>query len=210
MLTLTVKQKVESVKDQSITMAEIIEEKLKEWIEGKNQKEARISIYNKIRDIPYAVIPELIDHERYKRILTLNKGSCTPKHFLLCNMYERLGIPVLYAVYPFRWDELEVDYPPSLKKLAEALPVNYHLSCKVDIDGKLILVDATIDLALEKLGLPVKEWDGSGNTLLPIKPLDEQIYYPSEAKLISPSFDRKSLAFYKEFNSWLEGVRNCF
>jgi len=192
-------------------MVEIVEHKFNEWTKGKNLKDARIGIYEGIRDVPYAVIPELIDPENYINILRFNSGSCTPKHFLLCNMYERLGISVLYAVYPFRWDELEIDYPPNLKKLAEAMPTNYHLACKVDIDGKLVLVDGTVDMALEKLGLPVnKDWDGFSNTLLPIKPLDEQIYYPSEAKLISPSFDRKSLAFYKEFNSWLEGVRNCF
>ena len=191
-----------------MAMADIVTDKFKEWTKGKSRTDARIGIYEKLRDIPYAVIPELVDHEIYIDILRFNKGSCTPKHFLLCNMYERLGISVLYAVYPFRWDELEIDYPPSLKKLAKATPINYHLACKADIDGKLVLVDATIDLALEKLGLPVnKEWDGISDTLLPIKPLGEELHHPSEAKLISPSFDEKSLAFYKELNSWLEEVR---
>ena len=191
-------------------MADIVEENFKEWTKHRSAKEARISVYEKIRDIPYAIIPELIHPENYINILRSNRGSCTPKHFLLCNMYQSLEIPVLYAVYPFRWDELEVDYPSNLKRLAKALPVNYHLACKVDIEGKLVLVDATVDLPLEKLGLPAnKEWDGVSHTLLPIKPLDEQIYHPFEGKLISPSFDEKSLAFYKELNSWLDEVRNC-
>ena len=191
-------------------MVEIVEHKFNEWTKGKNLKDARIGIYEGIRDVPYAVIPELIDPENYINILRFNNGSCTPKHFLLCNMYERLGISVLYAVYPFRWDELEIDYPPNLKKLAEAMPTNYHLACKVDIDGKLVLVDATVDLALEKLGLPVnKEWNGISDTLLAVKPFDEEIYHPFEAKLISPSFDEKSLTFYTELNSWLEEARNC-
>ncbi len=193
-------------------MTELIEQRFNEWSQGKKSTEAMISIYERIRDIHYAVIPELVDAKRYVEILKLGKGSCTPKHFLLCNMYQRLGMLVLYAVYPFRWDNIEdlkIDYPPQLRKLAEELPTSYHLACKVDIDGELVLVDATLDPALERLGLPVnKEWDGISNTLLPINPCgEEQLYHPSEANLLQAQYDEKSLAFYNELNSWLEKVR---
>ncbi|MFC2010993.1 hypothetical protein ACFLUR_01715 [Chloroflexota bacterium] len=114
----------------------------------------------------------------------------------------------MYVVYTFRWDDLEVDYPPKLKNLSKGLPTNHHLACKADIEGKLVLLNATLDLALGGLGLPVnRDWDGFSDTLLPIKPLDEEIYYPSEANLMSLSFDEKSIAFYKELNLWLEDVR---
>jgi len=190
-------------------MAEVIEEKFREWTTGKDAVEARISIFEKIRDIPYATIPELADFKRYVEILNLGKGSCTPKHFLLCAMYQRLGIPVLYVVYPFRWDEVEIDYPPQLMSLARELPTSHHLACMVDINGKLILVDATVDPGLKKLGLHVnEEWDGVSNTVLPINPCGEgQIYHPSEASLMQAQRDEKSLAFYSELNRWLEAVR---
>jgi hypothetical protein len=189
-------------------MTKLIEERFNQWAQGKSTVEARVSIYERIRDIPYAVIPELIDSERYVEILRVRKGSCTPKHFLLCAMYQRLGIAVLYAVYPFRWDELEVDYPPRLRTLAKVVPTSYHLTCKVDIDGKLVLLDATLDPALKRLGLPVNEkWDGKSNTLLPMKPCgEEQLYHPSEAYLQAQP-DAKSLAFYQELNLWLEELR---
>ena len=188
---------------------EIIDEKFRQWTQGKDAVEARVSIYQRIRDIPYAVIPQLVDAERYVEILKHGKGSCTPKHFLLCNMYQRLGMLVLYVVYPFRWDEFDIDYPPRLKQLAEALPISYHLACRVDVGGKLVLVDATLDPALKRLGLPVNEdWDGISNTLLPINPCgEEQLYHPSEAYLIQARYDEKSLAFYNELNQWLEEVR---
>src|SRR5690606_1833186 len=97
------------------------------------------------------------------------KGSCTPKHFLLRDMYERLGLLTLYAVYPFRWSDLEVDYPPFLRDLARAVPISYHLACKVEIEGRLVLVDATVDRPLRRLGLPVNEnWDGRSSMLLPV------------------------------------------
>lgn len=191
-------------------MARIIEETFREWTRGRGTEEARINIYQRIRDIPYAVVPELIDPERYVQILMLNKGSCTPKHFLLCDMYQRLGMLVLYVIYPFRWDEVEIDYPPSLRKLAKAVPTSYHLACRVDIEGKLVLVDATLDQALERLGLPVnKEWDGRSDTLLPVKPSGEELlYHPSEASRMQVPLDEKSLAFYRELNLWLEEVRS--
>ncbi|MBI3930649.1 MAG: hypothetical protein HY325_01350 [Chloroflexi bacterium] len=186
----------------------VIDKKFRDWTKGKSPQEARIDIYQRIRDIPYAVIPELTGPQNYADILKVNQGSCTPKHFLLGDMYQKLGILILYAVYTFRWDELEVDYPPRLKNLAKGLPVSHHLACKADIEGKLVLLDATLDLALGTLGLPVnRDWDGLSDTLLPIEPLDEEIYHPSEAKLMSPLFDEKSLAFYQELNLWLEKVR---
>ena len=103
-------------------MTAIIDERLRQWAEREDPLHARIRVFEKIRDIPYAVIPELNSIDKYQEILTLNKGSCTPKHFLLCDMYQRLGMTVLFVVYPFRWDEFEVYYPPHLKKLARQLP----------------------------------------------------------------------------------------
>jgi hypothetical protein len=191
-------------------MFEIFDEKFAQWTEGKNPVQARVSIYEKVRDIPYAVVPELNDTERYFEILTYGKGSCTPKHFLLGHMYERLGLLILYAVFPFRWDSTEVDYPSRLKRLAKKLPPAYHLACRVDIDGELILVDATLDPVLGKLKLPVnKSWDGMSNTLLPIIPAgEEQLYHPSEAHLMQKlDLDENSMKFYDELNRWLEEVR---
>ncbi|MBM4463221.1 MAG: hypothetical protein FJ012_07765 [Chloroflexi bacterium] len=191
-------------------MTDIVDEQFKKWVQGKSEVGARVAIFERIRDIPYAVIPELNDSERYPDILKLGKGSCMPKHLLLCNMYRRLGLTVLYAVYPFRWDELEIDYTPKLRRLARAMPPGHHLACKVDIDGKLVLVDATLDPPLATLGLPVnKEWDGESDTLLPIKPSDkEEIYHPSEAYSVRSQPDEQSLVFYNELNLLLDKIRH--
>ena len=72
-------------------MNELFEQKFREWTRGKSSLKARLNIFQKIRDIPYAVIPELVDGENYIDILKLGKGSCTPKHFLLGQMYQRLS-----------------------------------------------------------------------------------------------------------------------
>ena len=191
-------------------MNPIIDLKFCEWTEGKGSLEARISIFEHIRDIPYATIPRIISAQHYAEILTLGKGSCTPKHLLLADMFEQLGITVLLAVYPFRWADVEIDLPPSLQERVESLPDDYHLACRAEIGGNLVLVDATVDLALEMLGLPVnREWDGVSDTLLAVEPSgEEQLYHPSEAMFINNvSIDAAHLAFFDELNSWLDEVR---
>lgn len=192
-------------------MVDLISQKLEEWVEIEDPIEARISIFERIRDIPYAVIPETLDSEKGLEVmLRLNRGSCQPKHLLLGEMLERLGISMFYVVYQFRWDELEIDYPKHLKELSRKMPISHHLACRARIDDELVLVDATCDLPLERIGIPVsKAWDGLGSLALPIHPLgEEEIYHSSERTLIAPrSFSGIETEFYMSLNKWLEEVR---
>ncbi len=191
----------------------IIDEKFGEWTRGKDAIQSRVSIFEKIRNIPYAIVPELIDSQRYIDILRLGKGSCSPKHFLLCEMFQRLGLPVLFVVYPYRWDEragILEKYSLRLKEMAEAMPVSHHIACKVEIGGKLILVDATLDPPLQKVGLLVNmSWNGKDDTVLPMTPCgEEELYHPSEAYLMRAIVDEQMLLFYEELNTCLEQIRH--
>jgi hypothetical protein len=187
----------------------IVERKYREWTQRKDAVAARVAIYERIRDIPYAIVPEISDSQTYAQIFSLGEGSCTPKHLLLGDMYQMLGLPVLYAVYPFRWDEVELPYPPRLLKLARELPTGHHLACLVDIEGSLRLVDATLDLPLAAMGLPVnKSWDGFSDTKLAITPCGEQeIHHPLEALLMTSERDDKTLEFGQALNRWLADFR---
>ena len=190
-------------------MSSPVDLKFREWTRGKNDVEARIAVFERIRDIPYAIVPDISDSESYSGIFDLGKGSCTPKHLLLCDMFQRLGLTVLYAVYPFRWDAVELEYPPRLLKLARELPTSHHLACLVEIEGSLTLIDATLDPALAAMGLPVNEgWDGFGDTTLAIEPCGEQeIHHPSEAFLMPAQRDERSLEFNQALNRWLDAFR---
>jgi hypothetical protein len=187
----------------------VVDRKFREWTQGKEALAARVAVFERIRDIPYAIVPEISDAQTYAEIFSLGEGSCTPKHLLLCDMYQRLGLPVLYAVYPFRWDEVELDYPPRLLKLARELPISHHLACLVEIEGSLRLVDATLDLPLAAMGLSVNEhWDGFSDTKLAITPSGEQeIHHPSEALFMTSERDDKSLEFGRALNRWLTAFR---
>ncbi len=189
--------------------ADLMERKFHEWTDGLDAMGARINVFEKVRDIPYAVVPSLISYKHFPDIINMGQGSCTPKHFLLCHMFQRLGVTVLYAVYPYRWEDLDIDYPRSLRSMTLSLPTGYHLACRVESSARMALVDATVDLPLKSLGLPVTEhWDGLSDTVLPIKPCgDEQLYHPSEAPLMEFEADEASLAFYAAMNGWLAAFR---
>lgn len=189
-------------------MPDIISEKLSQWTKGQNPLEARISVFRKIRDIPYAIIPEIIHSQKYLDILKINKGSCSPKHFLLADLLERLGLTIFYSVWRFLWKDVPIEWPLELKKLAGEMPINTHLALRVKVEDKFVLVDATLDPKLKILGLPINDWDGKGDTLLPIQPLGEEIWHSKEEReLMLPDFEEGFLVFYQKLNFWLEKVR---
>ena len=191
-------------------MSDPVDQQLHEWTHGEEPREARITIYYNIRDIPYAAIPELREPRRYHEILKFNTGSCTPKHILLGKMYEKIGLEALYAVYPFRWEDFTPIYPENLRRLAEDMPEANHLACRINIDGKLTLVDATLDLPLGRAGFPVnQEWDGMRDTILAVNPCGEEELYDSSEIFTAQSrpLDDRSLAFYNALNVWLKQLR---
>jgi hypothetical protein len=194
-----------------VNASDIVGRTLRKWTAGKKGKVAMIRVFEKIRDIPYGVLPELNSPTEYRRILDTNMGSCTPKHLLMCDMYGRMGLNVLYSVYPYRWAEFEELYPPELWKLAQQMgPVN-HLACRVEIKGRYVLVDATVDPPLGRIGLPsTASWDGESDTALPVLPVgEEELYHPSEAELMPPpDLDDTATAFYAGLNLYFQRVRN--
>jgi len=190
---------------------DIVGRTLHMWTAGKSGTAAMIEVFHRIRDIPYGVLPELNSMSEYRRILDTNMGSCTPKHLLMCDMYSRMGLNVLFAVYPYRWAEFEELYPPDLWKLAQQMgPVN-HLACRVEINGRYVLADATVDPPLSAIGLPfTASWDGESDTALPVLPLgEEELYHPSEAELMPPpDLDDNALAFYEGLNQYFQRIRD--
>jgi hypothetical protein len=197
----------------------IILKKFDEWTKDLGPKESRIAVFEHVRDIPYAIVPGL-GHSIHgpARMLAMNRGYCEPKHFLMCMMYQRLGIPTKYVTYPFRWNAQDINYPLKLKKVVNGMPRGYHLACKAYVNEKWVSVDATWDLPLKRLGFPVNEgWDGFSNTLNAVKP-EEEITHENEEQrieyisktgwsLLTKKEKVSSLRFYDELNKWLEETR---
>jgi hypothetical protein len=197
---------------------DIVQEAFAEWTKGLSGRDARISIFDHIRDIPYAVIPEISNPaDGPQGLLKGVKGSCTPKHFLLGRMFEMLQIPIKYVTYPFSWNAESVAYPPELRKLAEVVPVDYHLACKARIENKWAVVDATWDRPLARVGFPVNEsWDGVSDTELAVESIDEIVHQSVQERVNFVQARKASWTaddnarrehFVDALNKWLEDLR---
>ena len=196
----------------------IVTDSFNEWTKDKNTVESRISIFNGIRDIPYVLIPELIDCDiGPSGILKRNGGSCSPKHFLLGRMFEMLSLPVRYVTYKFYWDSPKIDYPLHMMELLPDLPMEYHLACHAMIEDKWVSVDATWDLPLKKAGFPVNEkWNGKDETLIAVDPAEVLVHgsaveRDSYVKKQKESWPVTQVAVYRKFidylNTWLKDIR---
>jgi hypothetical protein len=197
----------------------LTDKRFAEWTKGLEPKEAMISVYEHIRDIPYAIIPELRDPVKGPAgILEKGCGSCIPKHFLLAAMFGRLGIPVKFATYPFKWGDPAINYPPDIRNMVKELPTTYHLACKARIGAAWRLVDATWDPPLKRANFPVNEdWDGESDTNNAVTPfeevlhdsLDDRLRYESSRKTL---YTEKEKAAYERFipalNAWLKTLRS--
>lgn len=196
----------------------IIWERFNQWTKDLEPQAARVSVFEHIRDIPYAIMPQLRDPDLGPaQMLKINRGSCQPKHYLLGLFFTKLDIPVKYVTYPFRWVNLPLNYPETLKNIVQELPLAYHLACEVCIDTKWVLVDATWDIALKKANFAVNEkWDGLSDTLNAVIP-QEEIFHKSARKRWDyetqkrKSYTEKEKNIYVEFieklNRWLEDLR---
>jgi transglutaminase-like putative cysteine protease len=190
--------------------------------EGLSNIDRRIAIFNRVRDIPYAVIPELRNpYIGPLTILKMNKGSCSPKHFLLGELYENMGIRTRYFSYPVYWKDLidmGIELPSELLKMAKNYMIlDHHLCIKIQIDRKWILVDATWDLPLKKVGFPVNEnWDGLSDTKLAVDSIEEAMnegaegryrYVLEKEKEYTREYIEKRDEFYHALNKWMMIVR---
>lgn len=210
---------VQPLTEKEDTMHEIIDKKFDEWTRNVDPEERKIQIFEHIRDIPY-VITGITDPENGPvELLRRNEGTCSPKHFLLGAMYQKLDISVKYASYPFRWGDLGVDYPGKLRKLVNNLPVMPHIALKAYINGTWVLLDATWDPPLKKVGFPVNEnWDGISDMLNAVPLLEEVIHEDIQDRLdyldyfdskipYTEEQDKLVEEFCSELNDWLAKVR---
>jgi hypothetical protein len=158
-------------------MTPLANKKYLEWTQGLDTRQSMISVFEQIRDIPYSLaVPMTNPKTSPEEMLGLGKGYCGPKHYLLAEMYQRLGLDVVYATFPFIWNDPDLKYPPELRLLSTGLPVAHHLACRVRVDDNWVLVDATWDPPLKKAGFPVNEnWDGRTDTKCAVNPLQSPV-----------------------------------
>ena len=154
-------------------MTALVKATFAEWTQCLDTRESMISIFSHIRDLPYSPVASVSDPKTsMEQLLVTGRGSCGPKHYLLSEMFRKLNISVFFTTVTFSWDDPDLHYPPVLRELAARLPVAHHLACSVQVGCRWILVDATWDSPLSKVGFPVNDhWDGYSETRCAVKPL---------------------------------------
>jgi len=197
---------------------DIVQEKYEEWTSGLPPEQARINVFEKIRDIAYYIDLRLLSLKKGPAgMLSAGRGSCTPKHFLLGMMLEKLGLPVKYISYPFHWKDMGLECPRAVRETALRIPVTYHHANSVFIEDKWVLLDATWDPQMEKAGFPVNaRWDGKSDTALAVaagRPVEFSDIQQQD-KAIKAEFRSYSLTdklelsrFTLEFNRWIGKLR---
>ena len=110
-----------------------------------------------------------------EQILSREGGTVARNITSLRRCTAGLGYEVVYATFPFLWNDPDLLYPGT-PPAGNRLPVAHHLACRVRIDNRWVLVDATWDLPLKRAGFPVNEnWDGRADTLCAVKSLQSAV-----------------------------------
>lgn len=197
----------------------LVESVLSDITAGKSRIEQRVAIFERVRDVPYRLIPALYDPSlAMDAVLQANAGSCTPKHFLLGRWLEMLGYDVRYVTSVFDWNVPELVFPDELRRLAKRYPDEYHLCLQLHIEGEWRLVDATWDSGLQHLGFNVNEtWDGRSDTANAVEPLDTIMHgspeqrdrYAGERRRARSDVEKATVErFTMQFNRWLDDQRH--
>lgn len=185
---------------------------IKEWTNDQSLSQKIITLFEKVRDIPYGDVGSRDPLDVYKQ----NKGTCSGKHELLKALYKELGLQVKDFLIMHRFKELPVKFSPEITEILNRTDItDPHNYFKVLIDNKWLTVDVTWDKALQKLGFPVNEnWDGKSDMPVAVAP-GGKVYEPEDPialkkELISElpeNAQEERKLFLKKCTEWLDNLR---
>lgn len=141
---------------------------LAEWTAGLSPAAARVACFERVRDLPFRY-PSTRDP---RGVLEAGAGSCSGKHYLLGELFRRLGVPVRHMVCSHRFNDSPLPFPDHMQDLLDKNEVlDWHDYLQINVDGNWIDVDATWPQALRDFGLPVTDdWDGKSPMSLTVVP----------------------------------------
>jgi hypothetical protein len=159
-----------------------IQNAFEEWTRGLEPLAARIALFERVRDVPYQY-PASRDPVE---VLTTGRGSCSGKHYLLGELFRRLGLSVRHMLCTHRFNESPLPFPEEMQALLRKNEiVDVHDYLQILVDDEWIDVDVTWERNLRDFGFPVTEgWDGKTSMILTVIP-DEHIRVegdPAKAK----------------------------
>jgi len=147
---------------------DLLGDALREWTRGCGPLQARVVLFERVRDMAYAYPASRDPLE----VLRLRRGSCSGKHYLLGALFRGIGLPVRHMICTHRFNESPIVFPEPMQHLLEKNEiVDCHDYLQIEVDGEWVDVDATWERGLREFGFPVNEdWDGRSPMPLSVVP----------------------------------------
>lgn len=117
-------------------------------------RELLVATFNRVRDMPYDTLAAY----DAAGLRAQGRGNCVAKASLLAHELRALGVPCRIVSWEYTLPAL-VEAQRDL-----AFDSDVHTAVQAHIGDRWLLVDATHDPALAKLGLTVGHWDGRSDT----------------------------------------------
>ncbi|MDC1161955.1 hypothetical protein OAT18_00795 [Tenacibaculum sp.] len=176
-----------------------------------------IKLFNEIKNITYKIIDIEYTLESSYKLIQSDGASCTPKHIVLAEKFNKLGIETRFCIHEFSWSSFETILPYELLKLSKKLPIDYHTNLEVKIDEVWVLLDVTWDDGLIDKGfIGTKDWDGETSTLNCVNSLKEYKFnsLKERANFIKSKIEgnnnqlKDQREFIEKINNFFEELRN--
>jgi transglutaminase-like putative cysteine protease len=161
---------------------------LEEWTAGRDPVAARVALFERVRDLPYRYPASRDPLE----VLRLPGGSCSGKHYLLGELFRRLGLPVRHMLCTHRFNDSPLPFPEHMQELLDKNEIlDVHDYLQISVDGNWIDVDATWPLGMRDFGLPVTDdWDGKSPMNLTVIPDEHEEVQGDPAKAKEQSLSK--------------------
>lgn len=184
---------------------------LTEWTAGLSQEEKIVTLFEKVRDIPYGSIGSRDPFEVYK----CNTGTCSGKHELLKALYHEIGVKTQDYIAMHTFASLPVNFPDHIKELLNRSDIiDPHNFFKIQVGDQWVSVDVTWDLPLKEFGFPVNVgWDGKTDMEICVTPLsieqtDDPIGFKKrELAKLPETVQQDRLLFLEELTKWVASLR---
>lgn len=136
------------------------------WAKNKSFDVTVVTLFKKVRDIPYGDIGSRDPLEVYRQ----QKGTCSGKHALLKKLYITLGIPVKDGIIMHSFNKLPILFPENIQHVfSEHEIIDPHNFIQIKRNNTWLTLDVTWDIGLKKIGFPVNEnWSGFENLELSV------------------------------------------
>lgn len=184
---------------------------IKEWTGNLPLNKKIIVLFERVRDIPYGSIGSRNPEDVYNK----NKGTCSGKHELLKELYKELGIKVRDFVVTHCFNDLKIRFPSEIKEILKRNKIiDFHNFIKIFNKNKWVIIDATWDKPLKKLGFSVNEnWNGKSDMkicVIPreIKEVNNPIKFKKQKlKKLPKQIQEDRELFLKKLTKWLDKLR---